>query len=591
VVTTYDNRVNDWLIGLPLTTQVSSFAVGTSPPPEPRLTAFVHDLNGLLSTVNVEPNHAELWRSTRYVRNGDGVVTQVVASATGELSRNMFVYSDDERVFPRWVANDSGHFRWLAYHPAHGVLVGSMDPNGVKSTLKYDGFGRIRSVQPDGGALVQVSYEADDRVHLGHPRGIAVRADDSGGGANITYHDELGRVVEEAERGFDGQWIHNETRFDMFGRVADKLGRRTSLDDPGQDVAKTFEYNGFGEVLYDTDALDQTIYWRDLLGRVFAKQDADGLSEYVWDQGPHALGKLSSTTSADGTKTEHLYDQFGRAAETAWHVGGEKFTVSTEYDPLGRVDRILYPEVPGRSRYWVKNAYNASNYLDVVVDGPPGTTISLWQVLGRNVDGALSKSKLVNGIVSERGYNPQTGRLETVKTTAGAANYSLEYTYDPNGNVSDRIDTVNGRKETFTHDALDRLKTWKLDTSGGVRATLYDYDDLGNLTHAYLNGQLQDNNIYAGNGKPHALTDGSLGAFFYDSKGRQRNGGGCKIDYTAFDLPRAITQAGKTTSFDYDASNQRVRKTVGGDSTVYIAGLYERRTVGTSILPRASARQ
>ncbi len=686
VVTTYDNRVSDWLIGLPLTTEVSSFTAGT-PPPEPRLTTFDHDVKGRLYKVTVEPNHADLTRSTRYVRKNDGVVSQIVASATGETSRHVYVYHDDEDIFPRWMANDYGHFQWLAYHPAHGVLVGSMDPNGVQSHLTYDGFGRIRSVKPDGGAGVSLSYEADDRVHPGHPRGVAVRTVDDGGGANITYHDELGRVVEEAERGFDGQWIHTEARFDMFGRVAavyrpgvgsaanyrtsytydtldrllevrepnnaitqlqhsmfetrrwdaklnesyvtrdvdgridrsadlidghevrttytygpfdmieevhdtnwnvtllgyDKLGRRTMLYDPDQGAEKYFEYNGFGELMFDTDALNQTTYARDLLGRLIEKQDADGLSEYSWDYGPHALGKLSGTKSADGTKTEHLYDQFGRETETAWYVGGEKFAVGTEYDPIGRVDRTLYPEVPGRSRYAVKNAYNSANYLDAVVDGPPNTTLALWQVLERNADGALSRSKLANGIVSERSYDSQTGRLEKVQTTAGATSYSLEYTYDLNGNVESRIDAVTGRKESFTHDALDRLKTWKLQTPAGLRDTLYDYDDLGNLKHTYLNGQLQDSNVYAGNSMPHALTGGSLGSFFYDAKGRQHIGSGRTISYTAFDLPRTITQAGTTTSFDYDASNRRVRKTIGSDSTVYIAGLYERRKVGTSI--------
>ncbi|WP_437719851.1 RHS repeat domain-containing protein [Sorangium sp. So ce861] len=47
---------------------------------------------------------------------------------------------------------------------------------------------------------------------------------------------------------------------------------------------------------------------------------------------------------------------------------------------------------------------------------------------------------------------------------------------------------------------------------------------------------------------------------------------------TAFDLPRRVEKEGKSWAFLYDAFGARVKKKHEGEETVYVGGLYERRT-------------
>ena len=134
---------------------------------------------------------------------------------------------------------------------------------------------------------------------------------------------------------------------------------------------------------------------------------------------------------------------------------------------------------------------------------------------------------------------------------------------------------MNDRTETFGYDDLERLTSWKLDASADTRETSYHYDRLGNLEQVVENGQLTANNVHGANGKPHALTlaksAGALGVYVYDAIGRTTQGGGRVLEYTAFDLPKSITQGGVTMDFAYDAFGRRVRKSRPGSSSTYVA--------------------
>lgn len=68
-------------------------------------------------------------------------------------------------------------------------------------------------------------------------------------------------------------------------------------------------------------------------------------------------------------------------------------------------------------------------------------------------------------------YDPN-GRLKSVRV----ASQSLEFAYDPEGNVT-RIQDASGRVSTFTYDAFGRLREWE----GARRQFLLDYDGAGSV--------------------------------------------------------------------------------------------------------------
>ena len=97
-------------------------------------------------------------------------------------------------------------------------------------------------------------------------------------------------------------------------------------------------------------------------------------------------------------------------------------------------------------------------------------------------------------------------------------------TLDGAGNLKSRSDLLQNLTETFSYDALDRLRTAQVT---GQAAIAYDYDVLGNVTNKGDHGVY----TYAGvNAGPHAvtsvLTPGSQTLnYAYNANGNQTSAG------------------------------------------------------------------
>ena len=119
------------------------------------------------------------------------------------------------------------------------------------------------------------------------------------------------------------------------------------------------------------------------------------------------------------------------------------------------------------------------------------------------------------------------------------------------------------------------------------RTTVYSYDDLGNLLGLFVDGILEEIHDIDPV-KPHRLADihflgsGAQQTFHHDDGGRlHHDTTGRQIQYTPFDLPRRISDAGKEVTFAYDAFGSRILKTSFEAGvvtrTLTLGGLYERR--------------
>ena len=156
----------------------------------------------------------------------------------------------------------------------------------------------------------------------------------------------------------------------------------------------------------------------------------------------------------------------------------------------------------------------------------------------------------------------------------------LTYDYYDDLSVKERHndDGSNGDvTERFEYDFLARLKKWERPGSWSVS---YGYDDIGNLTsRSFSGGENLTFGYDGGEGGPHAVKTAPWGTYRYDARGNQRETPQGSITYTPFNLPKQITGPTSAT-FEYDADDRRVRKTVtgtGAGDTIYIAGLFEKR--------------
>ncbi|AUX44003.1 uncharacterized protein SOCE26_054620 [Sorangium cellulosum] len=359
----------------------------------------------------------------------------------------------------------------------------------------------------------------------------------------------------------------------------DLRGRRTSVSDPDAGTRIT-RYNGYGEIREEVDAQGRTaVVERDAMGRRRVVRNADGVTTFVWDIAPHGMGQLAAAVSPDGTKVTYTYDDRGRVAEVRTAIDDEEFAVGVTYTAAGLRDELLYPKVPGRERFRVKYVYEEGSLRELRASKEDGSTRPLWKVNARNEDGALLKAVFGNEVVAERVYDPVTGRLETVQARKTEALQALAYRYHDDGRVLERRDSVAGRVETFDYDEMGRLEGWDLAAPGGSRRTTYGYDEIGNLRTVSEDGFLAEENGYEATGRPHAVVSRDGVAFAYDAAGRlERSSAGLSIEYTAFDLPRRLMKEGRRWDFSYDAFGARVKKAQDGEETIYVGGLYERRT-------------
>ena len=165
------------------------------------------------------------------------------------------------------------------------------------------------------------------------------------------------------------------------------------------------------------------------------------------------------------------------------------------------------------------------------------------------------------------------------------------YEYDDVGNVTLIEDrrwvggTQQLQTQSFGYDALDRLTSASTGGLGawGTYSHTYAYDALGNITY---HGGLDRYYKYSG-GKPHAVTHlaySSQGAgtqmYWYDANGamiqRIEDGVTYQQSWDPENRLQQVSHSGYTTTLVYDGHGSLVSRTVNGETTVYVAGLYEK---------------
>jgi RHS repeat-associated protein len=226
--------------------------------------------------------------------------------------------------------------------------------------------------------------------------------------------------------------------------------------------------------------------------------------------------------------------------------------------------------------------------------------------------GSINQINLGNNLQTNYSYwgidhstTTSYGKLWEIKTqpqAGGAAIQDLQYTWDNNSNLTQRVNTVSSETENFTYDSLDRLtgatgtSTQSSGNSGTISILMsgtatpassvnvtvlmsgsssqgytqsYSYNTIGNITA--MNGTSY---TYNTNGtRPHAVTATGTTSYAYDANGNMTTRGTQTITWDVENRPLTVTGG---TSLVYDGDGNRIEQIAGGQTTLYINQYYDK---------------
>lgn len=403
----------------------------------------------------------------------------------------------------------------------------------------------------------------------------------------------------------------------------DRLGRREHLSDPDTGDVSTV-YNAFGEVKAGVDANgSETAYEYDLLGRLkkvstpvsSAYPSSVGnawaeLSEFFYDTANNGIGKLARTTSNDGVENQLSYNANGALESSSWKESNVTYDFAFTYTPNGQVRTLTYPSSSGQP-FRVQYDYAGNGDVREIwnVSARPNVAPELiWRQTSRNANGQSTEEQFGQSIRTRRAYDAAYQlRLQTTELVASQQPLQrLSYNWGADALMKSRIDLDQKTLETFTHDFLDRLETWKVTQNCDTVEWTYGYDDWGNLRTrdrtmgpTTLPSRTLDYTLPGEVSRPHAmkrLTEGTgpgavVEQFAYNAAGQMTQGRGNTFTWAPNGLPWRVANAAAVSVFAYDGGGSRIaeRQSVLGNlkQHITVGGLYSSRPPPRAIVASA----
>ncbi len=449
-------------------------------------------------------------------------------------------------------------------------------------------------------------------------------------------YDESGRV--RARRGNHSQNVRYayddngnvKTITDSSNRSTamtyDALGRLSTSTDPLNAVTR-FEYNADDRIIKVVDPRNlNTTYVYDGFGRLWAQSSPDtGVSTFQHN----ATGQLTGISRADGTDLVYAYDVIGRLTWYGTSLQGRAYGYDWCQNGKGRLCEANYGD---GSRHY---GYTPQGQTAVTRDFTAGLATDDWTGYSYDTVGRVTGISYPSGV--SVGYGYSGGKLTLMNTTtangvsnviAGSINYHpfggiSNWTYGNNlqrltpvdldgrptaihtdgiqglyyqHNANDEITKITngadaGLTQDYAYDALSRVTSQTMPGN----SMILGYDGVGNRTSRNDNGVPTTYGYPATN---HHLLSAAAGGntrwfntnavgnidAWHDADGQYN-----ATTYDAYLRPKTHTRNGFTTTYRFNAQDQRMLKYLGGgNSTRYVyAGqntmLAERFTSGNGI--------
>lgn len=448
-------------------------------------------------------------------------------------------------------------------------------------TKSYDALGRLGSFTDAAGLQTTIAYAVD---LTGAPRFKETIVE----GANTanprtSYRWRTARDLVSQQQDADGRVT--KFGYDRFGQRTtatdtsnsgqvvlynDGLGNVTRVDSPDRGTS-TSTYSAAGLLAQTQDANGQIVdYTYDIMGRLTQKViQGRRTINYEYDNAAVTYGKgrltgvsiVQNGQSTPSSTYAFAYTPDGQVATRTMTMDGRTYTLSAQYDPMGRRTSQTFPD-----NSVLQESYNTLGFLSTLAMG--GTNY-LQQTAFTGAGQPLT-ADYGNGMTTQYGYDTAR-RLTSLKAAKGNAPalLHLNYTWNNAGRISQIQDvTTSANSQSFTYSPAGALTQ-----AIGVYGTLnYAYDAVGNLTsnagstfgytnHRVVSGPGMTATYDLAGNRASMVKNGVTTAYTYD--GEQR-------------LSQVTTNGNVVSSFDYDFDGQRIMKVdADGTKTHYVTKDFE----------------
>ena len=431
----------------------SMYANNSSIKPYQRQSSYNYNNNGVLITETSDNGVVTNYQNL----NAFGLPKTISTTATGALPYSKTLEYDDNGKFVTKISDPLGST--TKKHDPAGNLQFEIGITGLKTSYKYDGFGRQTGVKTPEGHIIATDYKwgQDDNIHSIS----CVEVTAPGRPKSVTYYDISGREVRSKIEGYDGRMIVTDQEYNAQGQLD-----RTSLP----------YFNG-GSPKWTVNEYDQ-------YGRI--KTTTAELGTYLVTQYDYS-NNTTTVTSPDGKSVAKTYDAHGDLIKIIEN-GNSDYTIDYLYHTSGQPREIT----TGGATF--KMTYDQFGRQDTLFDPNAGTISYTY-----NAFGDVLTQKDARGNITTNVYD-NLRRMDFQKITAEP---DKKWNYHTSGNGKGQLKSITSSKVELHYDYGDFGRLTKMtEKIIGDQSfeTQYAYDEYGNTTEITYPGGFKINQIYNNKG-------------------------------------------------------------------------------------------
>ncbi|BBM03581.1 hypothetical protein GL2_36550 [Microbulbifer sp. GL-2] len=378
--------------------------------------------------VKTTPSNGK-WTQVDTVYNNYGLPTKVTTSAEGEAQTRVAettAFSTDG-YFPKTVKNALGHTATTETNAKFGKPDSVTDANGLTTRYSYDAFGRaIKVTAPSALGLKAAPdiYTALQWCNSGCSRAPAAVfktiQQQAGTPEQITYHDQLGRVIRTEVQAFDGSdWIARTVTYNTLGQTTFESVPHYASSGTSYGT-RYLDYDTFGRALRKT--VNQTNGQQ--LDVTYTHEQASGFTTDILVNGRlmsrtyNGLQQLTETVDALSGTTRYAYDGAGNPIVLQ---DANSNRITANYNALGQKEWVDDPNMGAKSF-----TYTGFGEVETEIDGNLDITSFTYDRLGR------MESRSVNGTeeASWKFDSAANGKGLLARESRSDASYARSYSYD-----------------------------------------------------------------------------------------------------------------------------------------------------------------